>query len=128
MDPIENSRAVAQELVSFAQRRGLELETLRNDFVFERDRRWIEIWRKFDELPCSGRVDQKEGTLNYNMQGTISVLPSCLKDSASAFRGAWSEAGSFEHIEQAFALVKAWLLDWKEIDDLPNRSVRRYGI
>ena len=62
------------------------------------------------------------------MQGAISVLPSSLKGSAGAFRGAWSEAGTFEDMEQAFELVKAWLLDWKEVDDLPSRSVRRYGI
>jgi hypothetical protein len=24
--------------------------------------------------------------------------------------------------------VKAWLFDWKEIDELPSRSIRRYGI
>ena len=68
------------------------------------------------------------GTLHYNMQGAISVLPRSLKGSAGAFRGAWSEAGTFENMEQAFELVKAWLLDWKEVDDLPGRSVRRYGI
>jgi hypothetical protein len=62
------------------------------------------------------------------MQGSISVLPRNLKESASAFRGAWSEAGTFENMEEAFELVKAWLLDWKEVDDLPGRSVRRYGI
>jgi hypothetical protein len=40
----------------------------------------------------------------------------------------WSEAGTFENLEQAFELVKAWLVDWKEVDDLPSRSARRYGI
>jgi hypothetical protein len=62
------------------------------------------------------------------MQGAISVLPKCLNNSASAFRGAWSEAGTFENVEQAVELLKAWLLDQKEVDDLPGRSVRRYGI
>jgi hypothetical protein len=62
------------------------------------------------------------------MQGAISVLPSCLKESAGAFQGMGSEAGTFEDLEQAFALVKAWLLDNKEVDELPQRSVRRYQI
>jgi hypothetical protein len=62
------------------------------------------------------------------MQGAISVLPSSLRESAGAFRGGWSEAGAFEDMEQAFELVKAWLLDGREVDDLPGRSVRRYGI
>lgn len=127
MDPIENSRAVAQELVSLAHKQGFDLEPLRNDDMFVADRRWIWCWRK-NSLPGTGPVNEPLGTLHYNMQGAISVLPSKLKDSASAFRGAWTEAGTFETLEEAVALLKAWLLDHKEVDDLPSRSVRRYGI
>jgi hypothetical protein len=127
MDPLDNSRAVAQELVSLAQGRGIDLEPLRKDDTFLKDRRWIWCWRK-DSLPGTGPADEPLGTLHYNLQGAITVLPNRLKESARAFQGAWSEAGTFENMEQAFELVKAWLLDWKEIDDLPSRSVRRYGI
>jgi hypothetical protein len=127
MNPVDNFRATAQELVSFARQQGIDFEPLRKDFTFQKDRRWIDVWRK-DELPYSGPTGEQAGTLHYNMQGTIAVLPSRLEGSASAFRGAWSEAGTFENMEQAFELVKAWLLDWKEVDDLPTRSVRRYGI
>jgi hypothetical protein len=127
MDPLGNSRAVAQELVSFAQEQGVDLEPLLNDDMFVTDKRWIWFWRK-DPLPGTGPANEPLGTLHYNMQGAISVLPSKLKDSASAFRGAWTEAGTFESVEQGFALVKAWLLDRKEVDDLPSRSARRYGI
>jgi hypothetical protein len=62
------------------------------------------------------------------MEGTIAVVPSKLKESASIFRGHWHETGTFENLEQAVELVKAWLLDQKEVDDLPNRSVRAYGM
>ena len=127
MDPLDNFRVTAQELVSFAQQQGIALEPLRNDFTFQKDRRWIDVWRK-DSLPGTGPANELLGTLHYNMQGTISVLPSSLKGSACAFQGAWSEAGTFKNMEQAFELVKAWLLDWKEVDDLPGRSVRRYGM
>lgn len=127
MDPIDNSRAVAHELISLALEQGVDLEPLRQDDVFIKDRRWVWFWRK-DVLPGTGPADEPMGTLHYNMQGAISVLPSRLKESASAFRGAWSEAGTFEDMGQAFELVKAWLLDGKEVDDLPSRSVRRYGI
>jgi hypothetical protein len=127
MDPIDNSRAVAHELVSLALERGIDLEPLRQDDTYIKDRRWVRFWRK-DSLPGTGLADEPLGTLHYNMQGAISVLPGSLKGSAGVFRGAWSEAGTFENMEQAFELVKAWLLDWKEVDDLPNRSVRRYGI
>ena len=99
----------------------------RQEFTFLKGRRWIDVWRK-DSLPGTGPAHQPLGTLNYNMQGAIAVLPSILKGSASAFQGMWSEAGTFENLEQAFELVKAWLVDWKEVDDLPSRSARRYGI
>lgn len=128
MDSLENSRAVAQELVSIAQKQGVDLEPFRHDDMFLKGgQRWIWFWRK-DSMPGTGPAHEPLGTLHYNMQGTISVIPSRLKESAGAFRGAWTEAGTFEDLEQAFALLKAWLLDWKEVDDLPDRSVRRYGI
>jgi hypothetical protein len=128
MDLIDNERATAQELVAYAHQVGVDLEGFRNDSVFLNGQRWIYLWRKRNELPGSGPAKVPDGTLLYNMQGAISALPTVLKDSASAFRGAWSEAGTFEDLEQAFALLKAWLLDRKEVDDLPGRSVRRYQI
>jgi hypothetical protein len=127
MDPLDSHRATARELVSFARQHGTDLEPFRNDFAFQKDRRWIDVWRK-DPQPGSGRADEPIGTLHYNMQGAISLLPSCLKDSAGLFRGAWSEAGTFEDLGQALALVKAWLIDWREVDELPERSTRRYQI
>jgi hypothetical protein len=127
MDPVDNQRATAQEILSIAREREGDMELFCTDGYFEKDQRWIFFWRK-DELPYSGPAGEKEGTLHYNMQGAISVLPSVLKESGSAFRGAWTEAGTFDSIEQAFELLKAWLLDRKEVDDLPRRSVRRYGI
>jgi hypothetical protein len=127
MDPIENERMTARELVSYAQQQGFDLESLRNDTVFEKRQRWVFLWRK-DETPSSGRADEVEGTLHYNMQGAVAVLPDRLKGAASAFRGMWTEAGTLENIEQAFELVKAWLIDGKEVDSLPQRQFRRYGI
>ena len=127
MDPSENARAVAQELVSYAEQHGVDLKPFRIDGHFQKGRRWIELWRK-DELPCSGRTDEEEGTLHYSMQGPIDVLPRKLKDSADAFQGAWTEAGTFENLEQALLLVKAWVLERKEVDELPDRCVRSYGI
>jgi hypothetical protein len=127
MDPVDNQRMTAQEILSIARERGGDVEPFYTDGHFEKDQRWIFFWRK-DELPYSGPAGEKEGTLHYNMQGSIAVLPSVLRESASVFRGAWTEAGTFDSIEQAFELLKAWLLDRKEVDDLPRRSVRRYGI
>jgi hypothetical protein len=127
MDPVDNFRAAAQELISFARQRGIDLEPLRKDYAFEKEERYIDFWRK-DELPSSGPANEELGTLHYNMQGAIAVLPNRLKESAHLFHGIWSEAGTFENMEQALELAKAWLLDGKEIDDLPKRCVRRSGI
>mgnify|MGYP001388254611 CR=1 FL=1 len=128
MDAAENELATAQDLVTYAQQQGVDLETLRNDSLFQKGQRWVILWRKLDGLPCSGPLDEQEGTLHYNMQGTVTKLPNSLQQSASAFRGAWTEAGTLDSLERAFELVKAWLLDGKEVDDLPQRGVSRYGI
>jgi hypothetical protein len=125
MDPVENQRATAQELIAFGRKHGLDLEPLHNESFFDGDRRWVFFWRKRAELPCTGRADEPEGTLHYNMQGDIAVLPAFLKGSERAFQGGWSEAGTFDNLEQAFELLKAWLIDRKEVDDLPPRHVRR---
>jgi hypothetical protein len=128
MDPIANERATAQELISFAQQQGVDLESLRHDTLFQREQRWIVLWRKQNELPCTGPADEKEGTLHYNIQGAVRNLPSQLTASTAAFRGMWHEAGRFDNLAQAFSLLKAWLLDRKEVDELPERHVERYGI
>jgi hypothetical protein len=127
MDPLDTFRATAQQLAFIAQQRGIDLEPLRVDFNFQKDGRWINVWRK-DSFPGSGPADVEEGTLLYCLQGSVSIVPSKMKHSASLFRGSWFERGFFENIEQAFELLKAWLIDRKEIDDLPSRSVRAYGI
>lgn len=127
MDPIETFRVTAQELVVLAQTQGIDLEPFRNDFVFQKDRRWIDVWRK-DSFPGSGPASEPLGTLHYAMQGAIIRLPERLKGSASVFQGCWHETGTFSDLPQALEFLKAWLLERKEVDDLPQRSVRSYGI
>jgi hypothetical protein len=128
MDTVVSMRETAQELISVAQRRAIDFAPLRNDAMFRNDRRSIFVWRKVDGVPASGPALMKEGTLCYNMQGSIKVLPNVLKDSAGAFKGGWSESGTFENLEQAVDFVKAWLVERKEIDELPRRCVRSYYI
>jgi hypothetical protein len=127
MDILDNSRASAEEVISAGLAQEIDLRPFCTDGFFRKDRRWIYLWRK-DELPGTGRPDEPLGTLKYNLQGTITTLPSRFKQSAGAFRGMWSEAGSFDTLEQAFAFVKAWLVDGKQVDDLPERRMRRCGI
>jgi hypothetical protein len=123
MDPVDNERATAKEMVSYARQQGVDLEPVRKDSILQKGQRWIFLWGKREALPCSGPADEPEGTLHYNMQGAISVLPSSLKGAAGTFQGAWSEAGTFESMDQAFDLVKAWLLDSREVEIyLPDPS------
>jgi hypothetical protein len=63
MNPVDNLRATAQELVGFARRRGTDLEPPRKEFTFQRGRRWLDLWRK-DELPYSGPANEGAGTLH----------------------------------------------------------------
>jgi hypothetical protein len=128
MEPVDNERATAQELVSYAYQQGVDLEGFRDDSLFQKGQRWIFLWRKRNALPWSGPAKEQDGILHYHMQGAISALPSVLKGANGTFQGAWYEAGTFEDLEQAFVLVKAWLLDWKEVDDLPGRFVNRCGV
>jgi hypothetical protein len=128
MDPVTNERMTAQELASYARQQGVDLEPIRNDSMFCKGPRWIFLWRKRHALPCTGPAGEQDGTLHYNMQGAISAPPRALKQASGVFQGGWTEAGTFENMEQALALVKAWLLDWKDVDDLPGRSNQRCGV
>jgi hypothetical protein len=115
MNEWESRAATAQELVAIGKQRGVDLSATHDEGAFFTEGRFIQLCRK-------------EGRIHYNMQGRIGILPEKMKASASAFHGMWVERGSSETIEQAFEFLKAWLLERKEIDDLPSRSVRSYGI
>jgi hypothetical protein len=115
MNDLESQEATAQELVAFAKQRGVDLSSACHDFAFFNGERFILLWRK-------------EGKVHYNMQGSIGELPKSYKASASAFRGMWHEAGTLLDLEQAFELLKAWLVEMKGVDDLPKRTMKREGI
>jgi hypothetical protein len=115
MNDLESQEATAQELVAFAKQRGIDLSSTCHDFAFFNKNRFILLWRK-------------EGKVHYNMQGSIKALPAKYKASASALRGLWHEAGAVADLGQAFELLKAWLIDMKGVEDLPERSMRREGI
>ena len=115
MNDLESQEATAQELVALAKQRGADLSSTCHDFAFFKEGRFILLWRN-------------QGKVHYNMQGSIDALPARYKASARAFRGMWHEAGTLADLEQAFELLKAWLIDRKEVDELPQRSMRREGI
>jgi uncharacterized protein YodC (DUF2158 family) len=114
---MQGAEITALELLAMARERGIDLDSLCNHYAFSGEKRYVSFWRK-----------TKNGAVYYNLQGSIAVLPAVLKGSESAFRGAWSEAGCLEDIDQAFALLKAWLLELREVDELPMRYITRCQI
>jgi hypothetical protein len=115
MNDLESQVATIQEMVAFARQRGVDISPTCYDWAFLNGGRLISLWRR-------------EGKVHYNMQGPIKALPERYRASAGAFRGMWHEAGTLADLEQAFELLKDWLIDMKGVDDLPERSMRREGI
>lgn len=128
MDPSDNERTTAIEIVAFGRSRGFDLESLRNDSLFRKNQRWVFFWRKLDRLPCSGTAAEKDGTLHYNLQGATDALSNRPNESSKPVQEGWTESGILDSIESAFELLKAWLLDEEAVDALPQRLVRRSGI
>lgn len=114
---LTSDQTTASELLTIARKYGISLDSTCHDDFFVRENRMAWFFRK-----------TKKGVVYYGLQGTISVLPEVLKESESAFRGAWSEGGYFEDIEQTFAFLKAWLIEQLEVDELPKRHILTYGI
>ena len=112
---VESMMLVAGELIAFARAKNCELETLCHNSIFCNDRGYISFSRKHNRT-------------EYALAGRVRQLPKSFQNSASAFRGHYHEGGSVESIEAAFELIKAWLLDGKEVDELPARNVRSEGI
>jgi hypothetical protein len=115
MNDLESQEATALELVALAKQRGADLSSTCHDFSFFNEGRLILLWRK-------------QGKVHYNMQGSIYALPARYKASASAFREMWHEAGTLADLEQALELLEAWLMDRKDVGELPQRRMRREGI
>ncbi len=115
MNHLESQVPTTQELVAFGRQRGVDLSPACHDWAFLNEGRFISLW-------------WSEGKVHYNMQGPINSLPEKYKASASAFRGMWHEAGTLGDLEQAFEPLRAWLIDRKGVDDLPERTMRREGI
>jgi hypothetical protein len=115
MSDFESMQATSRELYSLASRHGIDLGRMYDSGTFLRDARVAWFWRK-------------NGAVHYSLQGKIEVLPGRYRASLGVFRGMWDEAGTLADLEQALELLKAWLIDRKEVDELPQRTMRREGI
>lgn len=115
MSDFESLDTTSKALIDFAKQRGVDLSPNCQNAAFFGEGRYMMLWRK-------------DGKVHYNMQGLVRTLPERYKASASAFHGMWTEAGTLRDINEAFEFLKAWLIEKKEVDDLPQRNVRREGI
>jgi hypothetical protein len=117
VDVVEVMDATARELVTLARQRGTDIAAFCEHSLFQKDGRWIYMWRQ-------------DGEVRYNLQGRISSLPDRFKSSESAFRGMWHESGRLPDIERSLEFLRAWLIDLVEVDQLPfpDRYVKRAGI
>lgn len=117
---VEAMRAAAAELSCLGQKQGVDLSQFcgsRFLFLNETAGRMIFVWR----------VDSG---IAYNMQGRILALPQVFTGSASAFNGMWSESGVLPDLDRTLEFVVAWLVDAREVDELPipQHHRKRWGI
>lgn len=113
MDFLESRREAAERLCRYAAAHGLDLGPFRDEFdVFSNQKRWIDFWLE-------------DATVGYHLRGETGKLPARLATSQSSFRGVWDEAGSIKDLPQALELLRSWVIDGKEIDELANRKIHR---
>jgi hypothetical protein len=113
MEYLESRREAANRLLRYAATQGADITPLHDEYdVFSNQRRWIDFWLE-------------PNTVGYHLRGEVGKLPSRFAGSQSLFRGVWDEAGSIKDLQQAWELLRSWLIDGKEIDELTDRMIHR---
>ena len=113
MDFLESRREAAERLQRFAAAQGTDLRPLRDEHdIFSHRKRWVDFW-----------LDGAK--VGYHLRGEIGKLPGRFATSQSSFRGVWDEAGSISDLPQALELLRSWLIEAKEVDELAGRMIHR---
>lgn len=113
MDFLESRREAADRLHRYAAARGIDLAQFRDEHdVFSRRSRWIDFWLE-------------GAAVGYHLRGEIAKLPARFAASQTSFRGVWDEAGSVKDLPQAWELLRSWLIEFKEVDELTDRMINR---
>lgn len=113
MDFLESRREAAERLHRYAATRGIDLAPFRDEHdVFSKRKRWLDFWLE-------------GAAVGYHLRGEIAKLPTPFATSQTSFRGVWDEAGSVKDFSQALELLRSWLIDAKEVDELTDRMVHR---
>jgi len=109
MDQLEPCQVAARELLAVAELRGIDLRPLWLDWVFRSEDRTIYFW-------------QEEGKYHYTLEGEIGQATG-----TTAYGSFWGESGVIGGIDDAVQLLSAWLLDRKEVGELPMRDTISHG-
>jgi hypothetical protein len=113
MDFLESRREAAERLLRYAAAQGADLAPFRSEHdVFSNRKRWIDFWLAGNEV-------------GYHLRGEVGKLPTQFVGSQSSFRGVWDESGAINDVQQALELLRSWLFDGKEIDELTARMIHR---
>jgi hypothetical protein len=113
MDFLESRREAAERLQRYAAAQGTDIGRFRDEHdVFSNRKRWIDFWLE-------------DATVGYHLRGEIGQPPRQFAASQSSFRGVWDEAGSINDLQQAWELLRSWLIEAKEVDELTRRMIRR---
>lgn len=110
----ENMQNTARELVDRCPHFGAVLQ---NRYFIDQDRR-IQFWRV-------------NGKICLYMQGRIARLPAEIPEPEPGMQlRRYYELSELENLEEAVKFLQAWLVEGREVDDLPfpGRYRKRYGI
>lgn len=115
---LEQWEQAARALIAVGRGCGVDLAPVCRHSQFLNGDRYI-YFRRFPD-----------GSFEYGMNGQIKALPRDPGPSVHGFDGTWHEAGQLNDVEQAFAFLKAWVLDGAEVDELPfpGRHRTRWGV
>src|SRR4051812_29993600 len=111
MDFIDAEKQAADCLVGFALSKGYDIARYRCESLFVTPTRTIDCWLEDDGI-------------GYHLWGQIGAVPKGL-GSSFGFDGVWDEAGSVKDLAQAFQLLRSWLINGKEVGQLPQRTISR---
>jgi hypothetical protein len=114
LDQLDPTQVAARLILVVAEGLGMDIRSLSRDWIFRAEQRMVYFW-------------QEGGEWHYTFFGTIKTAPTSFQANPSTTDPWWSESGTIGGIEAAIALLTAWLVDGKEIDELPKRETATYG-
>src|SRR5688500_2211695 len=100
MKTLDSIQIMAARIVELALKQRADISQLLHagSGAFQHENRWMMFWVKDDSLW-------------YRLSGKISSPPAEIAESHPTFNGIWDESGLLPDLEQAFQLLRAWLIE-----------------